>query len=137
MPELPGNPGRWPRMLASGLGHVRAWLAEDAMLGEGLPRAFVLFLVCFGLGMIVISLVGDQGLIAYLRLRGESVQLSGRIEALRQREVRLHQEIEALQNDPDYIERVARKQLGLVKPGEVVILLPGRLNSQWSDGETP
>jgi len=93
-------------------------------MGEGVPRAFVVFLVCFGLGMIVISLVGDQGLIAYLRLQREASELRERVDALTAREQRLRLEIKALHDDADYIEQVARRQLRLVRPNEIVIELP-------------
>lgn len=124
MARRPGLIRRGGRGLAARLGPLRTWLAQDGGMGEGLPRAFVVFLVCFGLGMIVISLVGDQGLIAYLRLQREAGELRERIDTLTVREQRLRLEIKALQNDADYIEQVARRQLRLVRPDEIVIELP-------------
>lgn len=91
-----------------------------------LPRWFMLFLGMFGVGMILISLIGDQGLIAYYDLRGEAETLKGdvlRMEALKSRLLR---EIEALQGDPATIEHLARKNHGLVKPGDVILQLPGK-----------
>lgn len=124
MARRPGFTGRWGRGAAAQLGRLRTWLAQDSGMGEGLPRAFVVFLVCFGLGMIVISLVGDQGLIAYLRLQREASELRERIDTLTARERHLRLEIKALQSDADYIEQVARRELRLVRPGETVIELP-------------
>ncbi|MBI3993713.1 MAG: septum formation initiator family protein [Candidatus Lambdaproteobacteria bacterium] len=112
----------WRQRLGPPLARARAWLATDASgTGLGLPRAFMAFLVIFGVGMILVSLVGDQGWIAYLRLQGERGQLRQRIEETRAREAQLRREIHALQDDPAYLEQVARKLLGLVKPGDVVI----------------
>ncbi len=34
--------------------------------------------------------------------------------------------LEALRNDPAYIEHLARRRLGLVKPDEIVLQLPRR-----------
>ena len=112
----------WRQRLAPAAGRLRGWLGADAAgTGEGLPRAFVLFLVIFGVGMILISLIGDQGWIAYLRLQDETRQLRQGIEDARVREGQLRRDIRALRENPDYIELIARKQFGLVKPGEIVI----------------
>jgi cell division protein FtsB len=37
---------------------------------------------------------------------------------------RLHGRIRQLRNDPDTLERLAREELGLVKPGDLVLVLP-------------
>jgi cell division protein FtsB len=37
---------------------------------------------------------------------------------------RLHGRIRQLRNDPDTLERMAREELGLVKPGDLVLVLP-------------
>ena len=55
-----------------------------------------------------------------------------RLELLHQQDAALQQEIARLEargadlNDPDYIELLAREQLGLVKPGEIpyVVIAP-------------
>ena len=74
--------------------------------------------------------MGDQGLIAYLRLQHEAGELRERIDTLSAREQRLRLEIKALRNDADYIEQVARRQLRLVRPGEIVIELPPANNEE-------
>jgi len=91
-----------------------------------LPRWFLLFLGMFGAGMIVISLVGDQGLIAYYKLRGKAEALKEDVASMELRKNRLVREIEALQGDPATIEHLARKHHGLVKPGDVILQLPGK-----------
>ena len=45
---------------------------------------------------------------------------------LRQEVVRLRREARALAGDPAALERAAREDLNLVKPGEIVIQLDGR-----------
>ena len=104
-----------------------AWLMDNganSSLGQALPRAFPLFLLLFGVGMILISLIGDQGLIAFYRLRSEASALREEVKSLQRREVGLIREIEALRDDPGYIEHLARRDLGLIKPGEIVVQLP-------------
>ena len=84
----------------------------------------MLFLGMFGVGIILISLIGDQGLIAYYELRGQAETLKENVAAMKTRKNRLLREIEALQGDPATIEHLARKYHGLVKPGDVVLQLP-------------
>lgn len=122
-PPRPGLRVRW----RARLGRFLAWLIDpggESSLGQGLPRAFPLFLLLFGAGMILISLIGDQGLISYYQLRHEAASLREDVERLKARKDFLGLEIEALRNDPGYIEHLARKDLGLVKPGEIVLQLP-------------
>lgn len=90
----------------------------------GLPRYFIAFVLLFMVGMLMISLFGDQGLIAYYRLKGESHQLNLDVAALSERRGELAREIRALRDDDGYIEMLARRRLGLVRPGEIVVQLP-------------
>ena len=106
--------------LAGGLGAL--W--GRAPTAWGLPRGLALFLFVFALGMLAISLVGDQGLIAYWMLRSEEAALRRDVTRLEAREAELVREIEALRSDPSYIEQVARRDLGFVRPGEVIVQLP-------------
>jgi cell division protein FtsB len=116
-PGAAGATGAWQRL--------QAWLAEPDTLAAGhLPRFFLLFLLLFGVGMILISLVGDQGLIAYYGLRREARTLRSDVTALEAQRVELTRQIEALRDDPEYIAALARRRLGLVKPGETVLQLP-------------
>lgn len=124
----PGNqtdpqPG-WRGIWSARLQRFRTWLLDSGSQKETLPRAFLLFLLLFGTGMILISLIGDQGLIAYYRLRTEAAQLREDVERLEKRRTFLGHEIRALLGDPRYIEHLARRDLGLVKKGEIVVQLP-------------
>lgn len=104
------------------------WLAprEGADGAEAAPRYFLLFLMLFAAGMVLISLLGDQGLIAYFRLRAEAHKLEGEVTRLEAQQQELAQRIHALNDDPAYIELLARQRLGLVRPGDVVLQLPPR-----------
>jgi len=90
----------------------------------GIPRGWAAFVVLFFAGMIVVSLVGEQGLVSYWLLSKESRTLAEHVAGLEERETELLREIDALRTDPGYIEQLARRQLGFVKPGEVVVQLP-------------
>lgn len=114
----PGAPVRlWQRW--------QAWLADAEAVAAGrLPRFFLLFLLLFGVGMLLMSLVGDQGLIAYYGLRRDADHLRADVTRLEAQRVELKEQIQALRDDPDYIAYLARTRLGLVKPGETVLQLP-------------
>lgn len=51
-------------------------------------------------------------------------ELESQIRAAEERIESLKRQIEQLQDDPHTLERRAREDLGLAKPGELVILLP-------------
>ena len=91
---------------------------------EGLPRYFIAFVLLFAVGMLLISLFGDQGLIAYYRFKGQARQLQRDVVSLSERRGELAREIRALREDSAYIELLARQRLGLVRPGEIVVQLP-------------
>ncbi|MCZ6473774.1 MAG: septum formation initiator family protein [SAR324 cluster bacterium] len=105
------------------------WLRPSDRAGhplDALPRYFFMFVLLFAMGMILVSLIGEQGMIAYIQLKGEARQLRSEVAALDARRVELAQEIKALRDDPAYIELLARRRLGLVRPGELIIQLPLR-----------
>lgn len=71
-----------------------------------------------------IFLVSDRGL---LQVRKQRVQLAKAREEVSQLEAdnkRLEAEVVALKNDPRALEKIAREELNLVRPGEVVLVLP-------------
>ena len=71
-----------------------------------------------------IFLVSDRGL---LQVRKQRVQLAKAREEVAQLETgnkRLEAEVLALKNDPRSLEKIAREELNLVRPGEVVLVLP-------------
>ncbi|MFH0725073.1 MAG: septum formation initiator family protein [Pseudomonadota bacterium] len=73
----------------------------------------------FSLSLLIVY--GNNGLMDLVRLREEKGQLVEKNEAIRQENVSLYREIDRMNHDPDYIEEVARKELGVIGPGEVII----------------
>ena len=75
------------------------------------------------LGVVVLLAVTFGG--AYwdtYQVRREAGRLARERDDLRKQNAQLREEIRLL-NTPEYIERIAREQLGLVKPGEVAVIL--------------
>ncbi len=96
-------------------------------------RALVLGLVGVCVAGSVAAFVGQGGYLDMLRLRGEIEGL--RAEIGRRREVveRLQQQVRELEQEPAERERIAREQLGLVRPGEIDFLLPRDPQPSWSE----
>ena len=76
--------------------------------------------------LIANALVGDRGLPATLRIRREHQDLEAAIAALRATNQRLQLEAERLRKDPAAIEDLARRELGLVRPGERLFIVTDR-----------
>ena len=76
--------------------------------------------------LIANALVGDRGLPATVRIRSEHRELETAIAALRATNRRLQLEAERLRNDPAAIENLARRELGLVRPGERLFIVTDR-----------
>jgi len=91
---------------------------------SGRNRRIVHWLLIFAAAVIVVDgVVGDQGLLAILRARKEYDQLAGTIAHQRAENARLREEARRLKDDPEAIEEVARRELGLIKPGERIFII--------------
>ena len=91
---------------------------------RGLRRkAALLASVLAIIALVVGSLFGDRGILQLMAQRQRSLELAREIEDIRAENLRLAAEIHALRTDPHAIERIAREQLGLARPGETVFLI--------------
>ena len=87
-------------------------------------RRIIQLLVLFVASVIIVDgLVGDRGLLAMLRARHEYDDLAASISRQRAENVRLRDQARRLREDPSAIEEIARRELGLIKPGERVFIL--------------
>jgi len=75
---------------------------------------------------IALAIFGTRGLRHYRRLAAEAEALAAQNQTLAEENQKLAQEVERLKNDRVYIEKVARDQLGHVRPDETVFLVPAR-----------
>jgi len=87
-------------------------------------RRIVRLLLLFVASVTVVDgLVGDRGLLAMLRARQEYDALSASITRQRAENARLRETARRLREDPSAVEEIARRELGLIKPGERVFIL--------------
>ena len=87
------------------------------------PRPVWVVLVLLGL-LLVAALLGDNGALRLWRLRAEVTTLHHDVQALEAENERLTRAITDLRDDPVVLERLAREELGLVRPGERVLRFP-------------
>ena len=86
-------------------------------------RALNYLLVFATAVLLVDALVGERGLVATTRARRQSDELAARVAQLREENARLSADAERLRSDPAAIESLARETLGLVRPGEVLVVV--------------
>ena len=73
--------------------------------------------------VFVDGLVGDRGYLATRRARQEYDETVAGIGRQRMDNARLREEARRLREDPTAIEEIARRELGLIKPGEKVFII--------------
>lgn len=80
-------------------------------------------LVFIGAVLVIDALVGDRGLLEIIKKRQEFRTLEQSLTDARAENVRLRDEARRLREDPSAIEDLARRLLGLIKPGEKVFIV--------------
>jgi len=87
--------------------------------GPWLRRGY-LFLIC---ALAVNALIGERGLAETLRVRKQVQRLTAQVAELRRENARLAEYADRLATDPRTIEDLARQELGLIRKGEILVLL--------------
>jgi cell division protein FtsB len=81
------------------------------------------------LGLLVLILFvhdifGAHGYLAMRRAQQEILKVNSDLRQLNKENLQLQQEVRELKTDPHKIEKIARDELGLARPGEVIIKIP-------------
>jgi len=82
----------------------------------------LLFLAAF-LALVVYIAAGDGLLLDVREQERDLTKLEVQVDRLQTENDSLRRVLDRLDNDMDYIEKLAREELGLAKPGEAVIPL--------------
>ena len=85
--------------------------------------ALVVFSV-LAAGTLLLGIFNDKGLVQVRAQSQKLEDMQGEIQKIEQDNKALSDEIQSLRTDPTMIEKLAREELKLVKPGEVVLLAP-------------
>jgi cell division protein FtsB len=111
---------------------ARSSVSGNGASGSGLPpfrRGFgrrfgPKLLLLATLILIVDALIGDKGLVERMRERQRFNDVKAALETLRQENAALREQARRLrEEDPAIIESAARRQLGMIKPGEVLFIV--------------
>lgn len=97
--------------------HVRLESSTFAWL---LPTSLLVLAIV----SVPLLVTGEQGLPRYRALREEQASLVRQNEGLRLEVRALARDVEALRSDEASVERIARDELGMVRPGEILFQFP-------------
>lgn len=99
--------------------HIKRTLSAQRRSRRILIGVFF-FVVCV---VVADALVGDHGLVATIRARKQYDQLTADLARLRSENASLREEARRLREDPAAIEEIARRELGLMSPGEKLFII--------------
>ena len=91
--------------------------------GQPRRRTLHLLLGFVTLVLVINALVGERGLMETLRVRRQHQALVASIHQLRAENGRLREDVRRLKSDPATIEAIARQELGLIRPGELLFII--------------
>lgn len=96
------------------LEHWRDFLQRNG----GVILCLVIFL------LLLQDVFGTHGVMAMRRSQKQAVDIKQEIERLTEENQKLEERVKALKSDPEAIERIARDEMGLAKPGEYIFKIP-------------
>lgn len=86
-----------------------------------IPQRWLIYLFSALIVLLaLITVIGERGVLHLWRLRGEKNRLDEQNFRLQKENEALRQRIYRIRNDNAYLEKLAREELNLVRPGEIV-----------------
>ncbi len=95
---------------------------EPAVTGN--RNLITIWLVVIILLMLGYAIFGERGVIRIVQAEKQKQRLEAELVALQQEQQELREEIDRLKHDKDYWEQLARKNLGMVREGELIYHIP-------------
>jgi cell division protein FtsB len=100
--------------------------------------AFWVMLLVLGAGFFFLTVHGYQGMRQIQHLAQKREGLIRENQELNKKNESLYREITRLKQDPLYLEEVARKEFGLVKPNEIIFFIDDEKKKETpSHGKSP
>jgi len=87
--------------------------------------------------LAVVTAFGERGVFHLWRLRAEKKQLQEKNFLLQKENDALRERVDRIRRDDDYLEKIAREELGLTRPGETVYRLASPDRSRSKSAEAP
>src|SRR5271170_1733898 len=96
-------------------------------------RAHMSWFLAAALGLLLMQDVfGAHGLIAMRRSMREAAQVQREIDLMNEENRQLEQRVKSLKSDPAAVERIAREEMGLARPGEYIFKIQPRSSGDAS-----
>ena len=97
-------------------------------------RAHVSWFLGAALGILLLQDVfGAHGLIAMRRSMREAAQVQREIDLMNEENRSMEEAVKSLKTDPSSVERIAREEMGLARPGEFIF----KIEPKSGDGAAP
>jgi cell division protein FtsB len=110
---------RKPQKVEPALGFIE-------QLGQFLRRNLNWFLVIALALLLLQDIFGTHGVLAMRHSQQDAAEIRKKIEQLDAENQKLQDRVKSLKTDPASIEKIAREEMGLARPGEVIFKIPPR-----------
>lgn len=101
------------------------------------PLSYVGFSIVVSVLLFVFFLAGDRGFLQVRKQRAQVGTLQAEVSAIVERNEALEKEVARLTKEPAAVEKIAREDLSLVAPGDVVLVLPPGFEEKVTPKRTP
>jgi len=95
-----------------------------------IPAVVILFILFF-------TVFGERGVLRIYRMAQEKEEIQKKAAQINKENEQLKREIEALKSDRRYLESIARKEFGLVRPNEIIYQFPSKVAPVQKTPVTP
>ena len=85
-----------------------------------LRRNMSIFLLAGLLLLVIQDIFGTHGVLAMRRAQKQAAQVKQEIQQLDNENQQLRDKVKSLKSEPQAIERIAREEMGLARPGEYI-----------------
>lgn len=112
----------------------------SAQLRDFLRRNMHWFLAAGFTLLLLQDVFGTHGLVAMCRAQKEAASVQKEIDQINEENRQLQDSVKSLKTDPQAIERIAREEMGLARPGEYIFKTeprPGDTSPSGSDPAIP
>jgi cell division protein FtsB len=113
----------------------RVTFAEQ--LREFLRRNMSLFLAAGLVLLMIQDVFGTHGVLAMRRAQKEAARVQQEIDRVNNENHQFQDNVKALKSDPQAIERIAREEMGLARPGEYIFKIPSKPSDSAGSVSTP
>ena len=108
-----------------------------AQMAAFLRRNVMWFLIA-GLTLLVLQdIFGTHGVLAMRRSQQQAANIQREIDQLNQENQKMQDRVRSLKSDPAAIERIAREEIGLARPGEYIFKIDPKPGSSPTPRQQP